>query len=382
MKITYITSIDPEEIGAPANHVIGSITALSDEHEVFLLHARHNFFSGRRSTTSYRADSIYFPRLNGGWRYFEYMISRRIPTLNNLSDGVIYLRISPSAKIAKALHLSNCFKVIEINGLEVIEHPSFEKTLLSVDMILVGTYAMKQNVIGRYPSFQKKLAVHSNVGIDLGLFSLGDQDDAREMLRIDSKEEVILHISGFQSHHDFECIFEAFALLTTQRARLRLLLVGEGPRSREVEEMIERSTIKNNVTFVGSVPVEKLAHYITCADVCVNSLTEDKLLECGNLNAQKTYEYIACERPVVESCNMHMEIPAWAKRNIVCVKAGDPAAFFDGLNLALDNIDYWNERAKILRDELIVPLSWKSVTENTVELIKARLAPDRPDLHA
>ena len=382
MKITYITSVDPEDIGAPANHVIGSINALSDQHEIFLLHARHNFFGGRRSKATYRTDSIYFPRFKGGWRYFEHMLSSRIPTFTDLSNGVIYLRISPSEKIAKALCRSSCFKVIEINGLEIIEHPSFEKTLQSVDMILVGTDATKENMIRRYPVFRNKLAVHSNVGIDVALFSPGDRNNARKMLRIDIKEEVVLHVSGFQSHHDFDCILKAITRLKARRTGLRLLLVGEGPRSREVEEMIGGSPIRNNVTFVGSVPVEKLAHYINCADVCVNSLTEDKLLECGNLNAQKTYEYIACEKPVVESCNMGIEIPVWAKSNIVCVKAGDPTALADGLGSALDNSKYWSDRSSGLRNEVITRLSWKSVTENTINLIQVRLAGDSPNLNA
>jgi glycosyltransferase involved in cell wall biosynthesis len=123
------------------------------------------------------------------------------------------------------------------------------------------------------------------------------------------------------------------------------------------------------VVLPGPVAANDLPRYIGAADVCVSISIADVLDE-GNLRAFKTLEYIACQRPTVETVNFELPIPDWAPRVLALVPPASPMHLADGIEQALKQ----PESALIEgRTYVVTHRSWKAVSASTLALIDEAL---------
>ena len=366
MKITYFTSVDINVPGGPSTHVIEELRAMSSIGEVRIVHARTKLFNLKNA--DFLSDSIYFPNFRGGWRLFERLAVKKMMGMKFSVGEILYLRLSPSNIIGKALAMKPVFKVMEMNGLESAKNPKFISMAAVVDLILIGKEESKLKLIEYYPDLADKVFVHSNVGVNCENFFPKDKSLARKKLGFKSNEEIILHVSGFEWHHDFETLLTAFVDVLGKRDNVRLYLIGFGPRYEDIKILVERLGLLSHVVFVGAVKLDDLPGFIASSDVCVNPMKLDKLVH-GNLNALKTYEYLSCQKPVVESCDFSLKIPQWASERLLCVPAENPTALSDGILAVLQSPLKYIDLSKSARDFVVENYSWPSVVNNTLKII-------------
>ena len=62
-------------------------------------------------------------------------------------------------------------------------------------------------------------------------------------------------------------------------------------------EITSELGVSDKFTFTGRVPYEQVPFYINAADVCVAPFIKERNSRIG-LSALKTYEYLACGKPI------------------------------------------------------------------------------------
>jgi len=62
---------------------------------------------------------------------------------------------------------------------------------------------------------------------------------------------------------------------------VRMILIGDGPQRKDLEELADKLGVKENVTFLGYLPNEHIADYYSDADVFVSPLTGNSLREAA-----------------------------------------------------------------------------------------------------
>lgn len=371
-RIAYIASIDTDEASGPSSHILGAVAAMARSHEVELWRATTGSPFTSSSTSGWRESKLPFPTRRGGWRLFELALLAKILTGASRFD-ILYVRISPSRLIAHALARVQAFKVLELNGLESIEHTGFLALSRSMDLILVTSEASKRNLVARYPELAPKIQTHFQVGVDLSLYFPADQQAERHALGLRADGRYVLHTSGFQPHHDFETLFRAMKQAATRTRDLELLLVGDGPRRADISELAEQMQMGALVRFIGSVPQQRLRHWIAAADACVNPMTPAKLEECGNLNALKTYEYVACGTPAIESFTPNHPLPAWANQHLLLVPANDAASLANAILEGIRRKHESPEALRVARAYVAGEHTWEAVTKHSLGHVEAAL---------
>ena len=102
-------------------------------------------------------------------------------------------------------------------------------------------------------------------GIDLNIFNKNKIDN-QDYILFSKDDFILIQVASFSLQKDQDTIVRALALLPS---KFKLLLVGDGKRRKEVEELVNKLDLKERVMFLGNrVDVPNLLNY---ADVNVLS---------------------------------------------------------------------------------------------------------------
>jgi glycosyltransferase involved in cell wall biosynthesis len=133
--------------------------------------------------------------------------------------------------------------------------------------------------------------------VDPEMFELRSAEEARRNLPVDlgPEEFVIGFVGSMKRRHGLESLVSAFSQFRTRRENgSRLLLVGDGPLRKDLEELVTRLGLRAEVSFAGSVPHTAVPMYLAACDVLYGVVDPDTVS-----NPIKCYEYLACGRPVI-----------------------------------------------------------------------------------
>jgi 1,4-alpha-glucan branching enzyme len=117
---------------------------------------------------------------------------------------------------------------------------------------------------------KKKIRVIVN-GTQLGpKISSEDKVAAKQKLGLNPKAPLILTIGRFVYRKRFDTMIDAAALLKRQTDRsFKLVMIGTGPLSGEIEKRAQKYALGNAVEFTGWVSDETLERYLTASDISV-----------------------------------------------------------------------------------------------------------------
>jgi glycosyltransferase involved in cell wall biosynthesis len=104
---------------------------------------------------------------------------------------------------------------------------------------------------------------------------------------------IIGFVGGFYPWHGLKLLLDAFESLYKNHKKIALFLIGDGPMRPAIEARVSRSGLKEQVSFAGSVPHNKLPRYIATFDIAVMPHSN----EYGS--PMKIYEYMAMGKPVL-----------------------------------------------------------------------------------
>ena len=148
-----------------------------------------------------------------------------------------------------------------------------------------------------------RLAVANN-GVNLDLFTPQTDPQGRQALRtslgLGDRDAAIVFLGALAPWHDVALLIDAVARLELKGRRPVLLVVGDGPPRKALEEQARTLPDPGRVVFAGDVPYAEAPRYLTLADVCALPLTQERNERIG-VSPLKLYSYLACGRFTVAS---------------------------------------------------------------------------------
>jgi glycosyltransferase involved in cell wall biosynthesis len=174
-----------------------------------------------------------------------------------------------------------------------LRKPQILYTIRRAGLISTVSTALKEKIIELGISPTKIRCIYN--GVDTTMFFPKNQKECRQKLRLDEEEKIVLFIGGMYPVKGIEYLIQAFDhLRKNEQDDFRLILVGDGPQRKELEEEVKRLALGQKMTFVGSKLHEEISDWINAADLlCLPSIRE------GRPNV--IIEALACGKPVVAS---------------------------------------------------------------------------------
>ncbi len=90
-----------------------------------------------------------------------------------------------------------------------------------------------------------------------------------EKFEIGQEDKVILFAGGFKQTGGIQDLVTAFENVYLSNKDIKLILIGDGPTFKAVQEQVENSPAKNNIYLVGRTPYHHLRTYQELADILV-----------------------------------------------------------------------------------------------------------------
>ena len=197
-------------------------------------------------------------------------------------------------------------------------------------------------------------------GVDLDRFSPGDRDQARRRLGVPADTPVVLSVRRLVPRMGIDVLLESWRQIAAGRPDALLVVVGEGPLRRSLEQTAHTLGISGSVRFTGSVEEDDLVDWYRAADVAVVPSLE---LEGYGL---VVLEALACGTPVVGTDVLGLREALAPLGHGLVVPAGDRHALAErvGAGLAGDDRFPSRERCREAAEER----SWDRVASTTLEI--------------
>jgi len=139
-------------------------------------------------------------------------------------------------------------------------------------------------------------------GVNLKIFDEELSPRAKERLKRKlglEEKKVLVFVGHFDIACDLEEILKAMVQVFQDSPQARLLLVGDGERKKEYQKLAKELGIFEKIIWIGLVPKEKVANFVSLADVCLVYYKDRKANYFRT--SMKLREYLALGKKVV--CN-------------------------------------------------------------------------------
>lgn len=127
-------------------------------------------------------------------------------------------------------------------------------------LIVVSETARREAEIAIPRKYQK-----IPIGVDLSKFS--QKVESLDQY-LDGKINIV-SIGRFEKRKGQSYLIKAFAKIRNDKENIRLILVGDGPERKNLEKLVKKLKLKNNVIFEGYVSEKLKPGYYASADLCV-----------------------------------------------------------------------------------------------------------------
>ncbi|MGM0139136.1 glycosyl transferase, group 1 family protein [Enterococcus sp. DIV0755b] len=117
-------------------------------------------------------------------------------------------------------------------------------------------------------------------GIELEKFERPDitsemKKTVRNEMGIEDDEIMLLSLSRISYEKNIQAIIHGLPQVVSQLPKARLVIVGKGPYTEELKELVEELDLTDYVYFVGEVPNDEVALYYHAADYFVSASTSE-----------------------------------------------------------------------------------------------------------
>ena len=201
-------------------------------------------------------------------------------------------------------------------------------------------------------------------GVDAGRFR-PDGPDVRATLGLAGRR-IVLSIGRFVPIKNTALLVDAIARMRPVDPAVHLLLVGEGPERRALEQQAARLGVADAVTFAGYVPQEHIAPYYRAADVFALGSDFDN-------SPNVVLEAMACGVPIVATDVGGVAEYVVVDRGGSLVPRGDVTAMMRVLGDWLSDAGRRRAAAAFNRQRVLERFSWRASSERLLDVYRGVL---------
>lgn len=280
------------------------------------------FAPGQKSVNRALSGVKYVPVIDNKYLVqpsYEFMLSFYLlySCIKNRPD-VLYLRQNSfpffPIILCKVLKIPS---VVEVNGLvldelKVNNSKSFAYRIFSYlalrseklnyrycNRIVSVTDKLRDELVSLYAVSEDKIFVINN-GANTDLFKPLDREQVKAELGLEGSKTYVCFVGHLAAWQGVEFLIYASPLILDKCPDVRFLVVGDGAMKNKLLEITSELGLLDKFIFTGRVPYESVPLYINAADICVAPFIKGRNSKIG-LSALKTYEYLACGKPIVAS---------------------------------------------------------------------------------
>jgi glycosyltransferase involved in cell wall biosynthesis len=192
-----------------------------------------------------------------------------------------------------------------------------------------------------------------------------------------AKDEKLLQKCNFDDHnvivgfvgilrpwHGVDFLLEAFKILEKHNKNIRLLIVGDGPIRRDIEDRINSLGLSRKVFITGRVPHHGVADYIGLFDIAISPKAT------FYASPMKILEYMALGKAVIAPDMMNIRDIIDHKVNGILFQDGNYLSLANSISMLAENREYGERLGRNARHKTIDERNWESNAIAVCKLIK------------
>ncbi|MCK4427441.1 MAG: glycosyltransferase [candidate division Zixibacteria bacterium] len=221
--------------------------------------------------------------------------------------------------------------LISVWGADVIDFPKrswlhrclVRYSLNKADVITATSQMLSRAVVGFVGKNNKTFVVP--FGVDLDRFSPRIESVDKELITIGT-------VKTLAHKYGIEYLIRAFAMVEKKHENVKLVIVGDGPLRKELENLATELNCSQKINFVGKVPNEKVQEYINSMDIfVVPSVLESESFGVAAVEAS------ACGLPVIVSDIGGLPEVVLNKKTGLRISPKDPDAIAKAIIFLIEN---------------------------------------------
>ncbi|MFN3344174.1 MAG: glycosyltransferase [Chloroherpetonaceae bacterium] len=241
---------------------------------------------------------------------------------------------------------------------------SEEIQLEQADAIVVVSSVLKSQLI-ELGVRAEKITVIPN-GVDATRYSPDVSGEAvRKKLGLEEKF-VIGYAGTFGHWHGITVLANAVKEVVRKIPNAHVLLIGDGVLRGEVEDILDRDSVRQKATITGMMPSDVVPEYLAACDVLVISAINNPDVPFFQ-SPIKLFEYMAMQKPVVASCVGQIQEVIQDGINGLLVPENNPSELAEALCRLAKDEPLRESLAKAARRDAVEKYSWQ---ENARAVLK------------
>ena len=134
--------------------------------------------------------------------------------------------------------------------------------LRNSDRVTVNSEATRNELVRRFPDYYSKIEIIP-MGVDAGLFRKRKIPKPKKY----EKSKILLFVGRLSDQKGLQYLIDAMQDIIEYEPKIKLLVIGEGPYGKTLQDKVHSKRLESYVEFLGSVPFSKIQKYYNYADV-------------------------------------------------------------------------------------------------------------------
>jgi len=134
----------------------------------------------------------------------------------------------------------------------------------NADIVTVNSKATENEVVKRFPTYSSKIKVIP-MGVDIGLFKKKNIKKPKKY----SKNKILLFVGRLSDQKGLQYLIDAMPEIIKYDPKIKLLIIGEGPYEKILQEKLQSNNVEEHIEFLGSMPSTEISKYYNFADIFV-----------------------------------------------------------------------------------------------------------------
>ncbi|UYL09077.1 glycosyltransferase family 4 protein [Bdellovibrio sp. SKB1291214] len=161
-----------------------------------------------------------------------------------------------------------------------------DRQLLSTADGIFVTNPQQKIILERYYLYPDFHTYTVPYGIDLGDLTPKEQSlELRKKLNLPENSHIAVTINDMTDAHEMLPLLQAFEKVAIKKPNSYLIVVGNGPKFKDIEYQVLNLALGNRVILAGAVPAAELEDYIVLGDVFINMGSRSTGFEPSTLEA-------------------------------------------------------------------------------------------------